>query len=321
MTSLPSLCCRAWTGLSSFLASSPSVKPKSSQKLASNSEPVQLAFHCAQPQDEEEGKAPITLLHGITASKECWFDIPQILAKKTKRKVYAVDLRHHGDSPWSDTFEFDSNILDLQHFMETEKIDKVILVGHSMGGMIAIKFALAMPQKIEKLVVEDVTIGKIPQEVIQLLESKLEIAKASIKEIPGELDDVAAHKLLPKIMIQKVPPDFREFVRFDENTFTLKKVNGKFTFKVNINAIESALKRLSGTIPKPNGCYSGSTCFIYGKKSPFNVGSDENIIKRYFPNAELIGIENAGHTVHNECRSEFLNSLLSFLCKEYTARL
>ncbi|CAL1278451.1 unnamed protein product [Larinioides sclopetarius] len=105
-------------------------------------EPVPLVYNLVEPDGDAIDKPPVIFLHGLSASKEIWHDIPKTVANATKRKVYAVDSRNHGESPWSDVFNFDCNVDDLLHFMDTIRAPKAILIGHSMGGFTSIKTAL-----------------------------------------------------------------------------------------------------------------------------------------------------------------------------------
>ncbi|KFM70267.1 Abhydrolase domain-containing protein 11, partial [Stegodyphus mimosarum] len=95
--------------------------------------PVKLAYKTVEPTSGTGDKSPIIFLHGCTASSDYWGDIPQTLANETKRKVYLLDARNHGDSEWSDVFNFDVNFNDLAYFMDTMNISKAVLLGHSMG--------------------------------------------------------------------------------------------------------------------------------------------------------------------------------------------
>ncbi|PRD28001.1 UNVERIFIED_CONTAM: abhd11 [Trichonephila clavipes] len=104
--------------------------------------PVKLAYNVVEPDEYDREKAPVIFLHGVTASKENWHAIPGHISSITQRKVYVLDARNHGDSPWSEVSHFACNIEDLLHFMDTHNVPKAILVGHSMGGVTAMKVAI-----------------------------------------------------------------------------------------------------------------------------------------------------------------------------------
>ncbi|GBN99579.1 hypothetical protein AVEN_238303-1 [Araneus ventricosus] len=109
----------------------------------------------------------------------------------------------------------------------------------------------------------------------------------------------------------------KQFTRFDENGYSIplkKTEDGRYTFKSNIDGLQNAMKN-----PKQfevSGQFEGPICFIYGKLSPFQVDKDEEKIKKVFPNAEMVGIEDATHTVHTDSPAEFKESVLNFLLKE-----
>ncbi|GFS66009.1 abhydrolase domain-containing protein 11 [Nephila pilipes] len=92
--------------------------------------------------------------------------------------------------------------------------------------------------------------------------------------------------------------------------------DGRWKFKSNLDVLEKAAKNPSGIMKEPTGLYQGLALFIYGLQSPFRVGQDEPFIKQFFPNAEFVAVENATHTVHNDCPEVFTEALVNFLLKE-----
>ncbi|GFT00400.1 hypothetical protein NPIL_145951 [Nephila pilipes] len=212
--------------------------------------PVKLAFNTVEPDGCEKDKAPIIFLHGITASKEYWNEIPKNLANATKRKVYAIDSRNHGDSEWSEVFNFDCNVDDFLHFMDQIGVSKAILIGHSMGGITALKTALRA------------------QSLTRLSDLQIQL---------------------------KPTPD------------------GRFEYKSNVTSLLETLKNSADLMLEPTGVYDKPTCFIYGELSPFRVKDAEEHIKTLFPNSKLVGIENAMHTVHNDCPQDFTEAVIKFI--------
>ena len=104
-------------------------------------EPVELAFVKYEPSSGlDHSKAPILIHHGIFSSKEAW-KIGQEIANHTKHVVICLDARDHGDSPKTQEFTFQAMISDQVQFFKTHKIEKAMLIGHSLGGMIYSRFA------------------------------------------------------------------------------------------------------------------------------------------------------------------------------------
>ncbi|XP_054713675.1 protein ABHD11-like isoform X2 [Uloborus diversus] len=103
---------------------------------------VTLAYICCEPEGGKSDSPPIILHHGFTSCKERWKPILQTLANQSKRVVYAIDARNHGESERSDFFNFDILTKDLENFMESKGISKATLIGHSMGGVVTMALAV-----------------------------------------------------------------------------------------------------------------------------------------------------------------------------------
>ncbi|CAL1278455.1 unnamed protein product [Larinioides sclopetarius] len=282
-------------------------------------EPVALVYNLVEPDEGTADKPPVIFLHGLTASKEYWYDIPKTIANATKRKVYAVDSRNHGESPWSDVFNFDCNVDDLLHFMDTIKAPKAILIGHSMGGITSIKTALKAPERVEKAVIEDMGVRKVDSQVAEAIYKKIGLARKAVEIMPTGLDEKSARFFIIDFILNALPPEVKQFTRFDENGYMIplkKTEDGRYTFKSNIEGLQNAVKSAEKLQSSASGQFEGPICFIYGKLSPFQVSKDEEEIRKLFPNAELVGIEGATHTVHNDCPAEFKEAVLNFLLKE-----
>ncbi|MEY3425842.1 MAG: hypothetical protein RL679_1200, partial [Bacteroidota bacterium] len=103
---------------------------------------------------------PMLILHGLFGFSDNW----QTHAKKLSEyyRVILVDLRNHGHSDWSDDFSYPIMVEDLQELFEMLSLKKVILIGHSMGGKVAMLFAQNYAQQLDKLVVVDIGVKEYP---------------------------------------------------------------------------------------------------------------------------------------------------------------
>ncbi|GFT00394.1 hypothetical protein NPIL_145931 [Nephila pilipes] len=280
--------------------------------------PVQLAFDSIEPDGCDADKAPVIFLHGVTASRVYWDDIPQTVANTLKRKVYAIDARNHGDSEWSDVFNFDSNVDDLLHFMDRIGAPKAILVGHSMGGITAIKTALRAPERVEKLVIEDISGKKdsLPQEKLNPVVYFLNLALTAIQKIPEGEEEEKAKTFILDFLFKFLPPEIKNHTNKEQmmkRIQLIRTADGKYSFKGNTQVVMRALKDAETIMTEPTGLYEGPAYFLYGKLSPLNVPSDEAFIKNLFPNSKLFGFENATHGIHSDCPKEFTETVLNFL--------
>lgn len=101
--------------------------------------PVKLSF--LKINGREQHKSPVIFLHGMFGNKNNWKSIARQISEATGRTGISVDLRNHGQSPWSDVVGADAMAADVKNFLETGNIQKSIIVGHSMGGRVALQFA------------------------------------------------------------------------------------------------------------------------------------------------------------------------------------
>ncbi len=99
-----------------------------------------------------QGRA-IILLHGLFGSSDNWHHIAMRLAEEFH--VFALDVRNHGQSPHSDEMNYPLMAGDMREFMDSHGLETATVIGHSMGGKMAMQFALQFPQRMERLVVSD----------------------------------------------------------------------------------------------------------------------------------------------------------------------
>ena len=97
---------------------------------------------------------PLILLHGFLGSSDNWRAMSRRLAEHFC--VYSLDLRNHGQSPHSAIMSYPAMAADVCEFVDAEGITAAHLLGHSMGGKVAMRFATEYPDRVEKLIVVDI---------------------------------------------------------------------------------------------------------------------------------------------------------------------
>ena len=97
---------------------------------------------------------PLIILHGLLGSADNWRSMSRRLG--AHYKVFAVDLRNHGRSPHSEIFDYDVMVADLREFVEQHALLPIMLLGHSLGGKVAMQFALDHSDRVDKLVIVDI---------------------------------------------------------------------------------------------------------------------------------------------------------------------
>ncbi len=242
------------------------------------------------------GSGPhIIILHGLFGSSDNWATLAKKLAQNFS--VYIIDQRNHGRSPHSNEMSYDLMAADLFGFMNDEGIDNTVVLGHSMGGKTAMRFAQLYPEKVSKLIVADMGIKRYQPHHQPIFDA---LNAVNLKEISSRAE--AEDQILPFIP----EPGVRQFIlkslyRTDSNTFA---------WRMNAEVLESKIDEILMEIPEV-------TCdvpahFIRGTKSNYILDGDKENITRIFPNATFSDMD-SGHWLHAEDPQTFLKLLLNYV--------
>jgi len=238
---------------------------------------------------------PLVILHGLFGFSDNW----QTQAKKFSDyyRVILVDLRNHGHSPWSDAFSYALMVEDLKSLFDALNLTDVILLGHSMGGKVAMHFAQKYEGRLNKLIVVDMGVKSYPLHHEHILKAFHEI----------DLSKLSARSEAEAILKQFIDSDgVRQFLL--KNLYWMEK--GKLSWRVNFPVLEREMSEILSALPEKE--VLTSTLFIRGELSNYILDSDIPILESYFPDAQLISVENAGHWVHAEAPEAFVDAVLVF---------
>ncbi|XP_015930139.1 sn-1-specific diacylglycerol lipase ABHD11 [Parasteatoda tepidariorum] len=265
-------------------------------------EPLPLAYTCMSItyNGKTDDRAPILILHGFTWFKEMYMDIAKYLALKTARKVYAADLRNHGDSPWSEEADSKAMASDLALFMKTIEADKIVLVGHSMGGKVAVEFALTYPEKVEKIVVEDMRPNGMSEEGQQTFDPNQDWSEFLRKPLPDGLTEYEAKKYIIKYF-ERTFEQMNETIKYDDNFMDFNPIKcseGKCSWKSNMNVLRKIFANPSKFWPDSSGKFEKPALFIHGELSIFKIGDVKEEIVELFPDAKLVEVKGKGHILN-----------------------
>ena len=239
---------------------------------------------------------PVLLLHGLFGSLRNLSQIGKALAEQFS--VYLLDMRNHGDSPHHPRMGFADMAGDVIHFMDQQQIPKAHLLGHSMGGKVAMQIALSTPERVNRLVVADispVTYTRRHDPVIEGL-TQVEEAKPTSRR---EADQVLAGYV--------AEPEVRAFL--------LKSLHRDSSdhYRLKFNLTDIA-RNYENIIIAPQGePFPGPTLFIKGGESPYIQAKHREAVLQLFPNATVKVITGAGHWLHAEKPAIFNRLVLEFL--------
>ncbi|CAL1278449.1 unnamed protein product [Larinioides sclopetarius] len=248
------------------------------------------------------------------SSKERWRPVQQDLANSTGRIVYAVDARNHGESEKSEVFNFDILSEDLKHFMDVQKIPRASLIGHSMGGLVVMALALTAPDRVEKLIVEDVSPKEPEPELYYVFGAMIEeqlkcYEKSTSADTEGSMQQKLRECLYRNIPM--IPDEDQEVIQKME--FQIKKTENGYEPQTNLKSILRAILNPPICHFPREGQFGKDALFVYGCKSNFTVIEDKDLILKYFPKAKFSGYENAGHEVCLRDPKRFVEEISKFL--------
>jgi esterase len=242
---------------------------------------------------------PIVILHGLFGMLDNWQTIGKKLVDYGYR-VYLIDQRDHGKSPFTDEFNYDILAQDLQLFLDENDLFKIYLIGHSMGGKVAMQFALDHPFYLDKLVVVDIW--------NRTYSGGHEVIFKAINEM-----DI--HNIENRNFIY----DHLKTYNLDEGTiqFLLKNLQrrseGGYDWKMNYRLLQKNYESILDKVGKPDTICEIDSLFIKGSLSSYIKKSDYNDIIIQFPNANIVEIPDAGHWIHADKPAEMVDVLLRFL--------
>jgi esterase len=243
------------------------------------------------------GEPPIVLLHGLLGSSRNWQTAGRELA--AGRRVFALDLRNHGLSPHAPDMAYDVMTADVLAWLDKQGMGPVELVGHSMGGKVAMRLACRNPERVARLVVVDIApkayswperrqeFGAMNELDLAALKSRADAEARLEPRVPGWAE--------------------RKFL-----TTNLERMDGGgWRWQIDLAAITAALPELERNPLGPGDRYAGPALFISGANSGYVKPGDRDIILEHFPSARFEVIASSGHNPHIEARDAFVRAMAS----------
>ncbi len=246
---------------------------------------------------EGEGN-PLLIIHGFLGMSDNWKTLGSQYASEGFQ-VHMLDLRNHGKSFHSNDFNYDVMSNDILEYCQEHNLSKVSIIGHSMGGKVAMLFATTYPEMVEKLVVADIGPKYYKPHHDDIL-AGLNAVDFAAKPSRTEVEEI----LFPYI------PDFgtRQFLM--KNLYWISP--GQLAFRFNLAAFNSNIA-IIGTALSNDAFFENPTLFIRGEKSNYILDADVSEIKKHFPNFQLATISDVGHWLHAENPQKFFEETIAFL--------
>lgn len=240
---------------------------------------------------------PLLILHGFLGSGDNWITLGRQFAKDFE--VHLIDLRNHGRSFHDKEMDYKVMCQDIFHYCEHYHLDNIYLLGHSMGGKVAMHLAVHHPELVNKLIVADIAPKEYPhrhQVILDALQAVDFLVVQSRDDIEAVLAQYIDNKAIRQFLMKNIK-------RIDQTTFA---------YKCNLPVLVSHYELMNESIP-PLSQYEGEALFIKGALSDYILTSDKARIEVHFPKAQIKIIQKTGHWLHAEQPDKFYHLIMEFL--------
>ena len=247
---------------------------------------------------QPQGSA-ILLLHGLFGMGSNLSMIARALIDEYQ--VHSLDLRNHGRSPDADHMSFSDMAGDVLAYMDGAGLSKVHVLGHSLGGKVAMQVALIAPDRVDRLIVADIA--------PVAYQGNHNAVFAGLRAV--DLATLQSRRDAESVLAEHIE---EEGVR----QFILKSLyrdeNKQFQWRMNVQGLEDCYEELrQGLRVEPGQQFTGSVLFIKGELSRYIMPEHRETVASLFPHAELKMIQKTGHWLHAEKPVAFNRLVLNFL--------
>jgi esterase len=246
---------------------------------------------------------PLVLIHGLFGSYENLAGIARALSDQWQ--IISIDLPNHGQSPHQDQMDYPGMVAALAETLDSLQLTKVAILGHSLGGKLAMAFALTYPQRVTALIVADIAPVSYPRSHQSVFAGLNAVDLANISS-RGDADKQLAQYI--------TEAGVRQFL-----LKSLQKSGDGFSWRFNLTALEQCYDQLLSA-PVIDSKYSGPVLFIKGAESDYILPQHRPQILHYFPAAEAKIINGTGHWLHAEKPAAFAKLVRDFLLSQHTKK-
>lgn len=241
----------------------------------------------------------LTILHGLLGSARNWHRVARELSRDFQMLI--PDLRNHGDSPHGkhNIAAMRDDVLEL---LDREQIEQTTLIGHSMGGLAAMAFAVTHPERLKALIVVDIApVARLDglSYIFDALQN-LDLTRVDRREDAEEQ------------LSEEIPnPGVRQFLLQNLK----RQEDGSYAWRCNLTELADFSKNEQRFQLNKDDRYAGPALFIGGGASEHRIWEHENVIAHHFPNYQLEVLNGVGHWVHFEAMGEFVELVTHFINK------
>jgi esterase len=245
----------------------------------------------------------LLILHGLFGNLANWNWQSQEFCRHFS--VYALDMRNHGSSPHNNYMNYPAMANDVLEFLDNQEIARCDLIGHSMGGKIAMQITLSNPDRVDRLVVADIAPVAYPagkgghDEVFDGLEAVDLATVTSRREAEQSMKAHIREEAVRQFLLANL----------------LKDDNGNMVWRFNLTALKANYDALRENVEVNAPC-DKPVLFVKGQLSNYIQERHRGEMLRIFPHSEIVEVEGAGHWLHAEKAQAFNTAVKDFLLVE-----
>jgi esterase len=239
-----------------------------------------------------EGQPPLVVLHGLYGSSRNWVTVGRALADHFH--VLAVDLRNHGQSPHHPDMRYAALVSDVLATVDRLGLPRVHLMGHSLGGKVAMALACAAGERVRRLFVLDIA-PRVYAADTSLLDALLAVDLGGVSR-RGEVDEQLAGVIRD--------PGLRAFLLTN-----LVHAGGRYDWQIDLRALRAGMPDIRDNPLREGDRFDGPSLFLAGGLSRYVTEKDRPAILRHFPRARIEWLAGAGHNVHTDGGDDFLRAV------------
>jgi esterase len=251
-----------------------------------------------------EGAGPkLLILHGLLGAARNWMAIAKRLG--ADHEVHALDLRNHGRSPWADGMDYRALAADVTAYIDQQALGAPIVVGHSMGGKVAMALALERPKCVGRLLVADIAPVEYNREgrasFLDYIDAMAALDPAGMErraDAERALADAIPDRAIRGFLLQNLTSD---------------EASGGLRWRCNLDALSDGMADIIGFPEDLLGmAYLAPTLFLTGADSNYVRREHRPLIKGLFPSAQFAGLKDAGHWLHADRPRPFMGAVRAF---------
>ena len=248
------------------------------------------------------GQGPdVIMLHGLFGQGTNLRSVARAL--EADFRVHCLDLPDHGRSPWLTSASLATYAAAVSDWMDQHDLTVANILGHSLGGKVAMELALTEPARLGKLVVADMAPVTYTEQHEQILEALQQVIRQRCEtraEAEASLSEVINDSGVVGYLLMSLERDAE---------------SEAYQWRFNLAGLAEAYGRLREA-PSEVGPFRGQTLFLKGSESAYIQAAHEQEIQRRFPGSQLVTVEEAGHWLHVDQPEQFNGAVRAFLLGE-----